>query len=144
MFFNLGLDTGKRQMIRSVMEGMAYHKRWMLEAMELKIPKRERLRFVGGGAKSEIGCQIMADVTGRIIETVEEPQNVGTIGATVVCAVGLGLFKSFAEAKRLIQVKKIYEPQARHRGMYDRQFEVFKKLYERNKKLFTLLNSQGG
>ncbi|MBN2158117.1 MAG: FGGY-family carbohydrate kinase [Spirochaetes bacterium] len=141
MFFNLGLDTGKRQMIRAVMEGMAYHKRWMLEAMELKIPRRERLRFVGGGAKSEIGCQIMADITGRVIETVADPQNVGTIGATVVCAVGLGLFKSFAEAKSLIPVKKTYEPQKRNRGMYDRHFEIFKKLYDRNKKLFTVMNS---
>jgi xylulokinase len=140
MFFNLGLDTGKRQMIRAVMEGMAFHKRWILEAMERKIPRRETLRYVGGGAKSEVGAQIMADITGRAIETVANAQNAGTIGATVVCAVGLGLFKKFGEAKPLIPAVKTYEPRTKYRELYDANFEVFKKLYDRNKKLFAELN----
>ncbi len=140
MFFNLSLTTGKRQMIRSVLEGMAFHKRWILEALEKKIPRRENIRFVGGGAKSEVGCQIMADITGRSIETVANTQNVGTIGATVVCAVGLGLYKNFQEAKKLIPAVKTYEPRKEYRGMYDAHFEVFKKLYDRNKKLFANLN----
>lgn len=140
MFFNLSLGTGKRQMIRSVVEGMAYHKRWMLEAMEKRIPRRESLRFVGGGAKSEAACQILADVTGRTIETIENAQNAGTIGASVVCAVGLGLFGSFRDAKSRIPVNKIYTPRKRLRGMYDRNFEVFKQLYEKNRKLYHMLN----
>jgi xylulokinase len=140
MFFNLSLDTGKRQMIRAVFEGIAFHKRWLLEALERKIPRRESVRFVGGGAKSEEGCRIMADITGRAIETVADPQNVGTVGATVVCAVGMGIFSSFSEAKKLIPAKRIYEPRKEHRGMYERNFEVFKKLYDNNKKLFSILN----
>jgi len=140
MFFNLGLDTGKRQMIRSVLEGMAFHKRWMLEAMELKIPRRETLRFVGGGAKSAVGCQILADVTGRVIETVQDPMNVGTVGATVVCAVGLGLLPSFKDAKALIPVAGTYAPKNENRGVYDKQFDIFTKLYDRNKKLFAAMN----
>ena len=140
IFFNLGLETGKRQMIRAVLEGMAFHKRWMLEAMERKIPRRESLRFVGGGARSEVGCQIMADITGRAVETVADAQNAGTVGATVVCAVGLGLFKTFGEAKRLIPAVRTFEPRKEHRALYDRNFEVFKKLYDANKKLFRELN----
>ncbi len=140
MFFNLSLDTGKRQMIRSVLEGMAFHKRWILEALEKRIPRRDSIRFVGGGAKSEVGCQIMADITGRRIETVANTQNVGTIGATVVCAVGLGLYKSFQEVKKLIPAVKVYEPRKELKGMYDGHFEVFKKLYDRNRKLFASLN----
>ncbi|OHD66308.1 MAG: carbohydrate kinase [Spirochaetes bacterium RBG_13_51_14] len=144
MFFNLSLDTGKREMIRSVLEGIAFHKRWMLEAMERKIPHRERLRFVGGGAKSDVGCQIMADITGRVIETTEDPQNAGAKGATVACAVGLGLLASFSDAKELIPVKSTYEPRTRYRELYDKNFEIFKKLYERNKALFSILNSRAG
>ncbi|MBN1534895.1 MAG: FGGY-family carbohydrate kinase [Spirochaetes bacterium] len=141
MFFNLSLDTGKRQMIRAVLEGMAYHKRWILEAMERKIPRRERLRFVGGGAKSRVGCQIMADITGRVIETLENSQNVGTIGATISCAVGLGVFPSFSEAKHCLPVHEVFEPRAQYAGIYDSGFEVFKNLYERNKALFQKLNA---
>jgi xylulokinase len=141
IFFNLSLDTGKRQMIRAVLEGIAFHTRWILEALEKKVPFRERLRFVGGGAKSEVGCQIMADVTGRTIETIDDPQNVGTIGATVVCAVGLGLLNSFFDAKRLIQVRKTYMPRTEYKALYDKNFAVFKKLYDNNKELFSKLNS---
>jgi xylulokinase len=140
MFFNLGLNTGKRQMIRSVLEGVAFHKRWMLEAMEKKIPRQETIRFVGGGAKSEVWCQIMADVTGRNIETIANTQNVGTIGATAVCGVGLNLFNSFQEAKTFIPVEKVYTPNRKHRAMYDRNFDVFTRLYDHNKKLFLALN----
>ncbi len=140
MFFNLGLDTGKRQMIRSVLEGMAFHKRWMLEAVERKIPRRESLRFVGGGAKSAVGCQILADITGRVIETIGDTQNVGTVGATVVCAVGLGLLPSFRDAKGLIPVAARYEPRQELRAMYDGHFDTFTKLYDSNKKLFAAMN----
>lgn len=140
IFFNLSLETGKRQMIRSVIEGMAFHIRWLLEAMERRIPRRETVRFVGGGAKSAVACQIMADITGRVIETVSDTQNVGTIGATVVCAVGMGLFKSFSEAKPLIRVNKIYEPRKQYKHTYDTNFEIFKKLYDCNKRLFSTLN----
>jgi xylulokinase len=144
IFFNLSLSTGKRQMIRSVLEGVAFHKRWMLEAIERKIPRRESVRFVGGGARSEVWCQIMADVTGRRIETIENCQNAGTIGAAVVCGVGLGVIPSFSEAKRAIPVKNVYTPRGRYKAMYDRSFNAFTALYRNNKKLFKELNEQGG
>jgi xylulokinase len=140
MFFNLSLTTGKRQMIRSVLEGVAYHIRWMLEAMEKKIPRQSVLRFAGGGAKSDVWCQIMADVTGRQIEAIENEINAGTVGATVVCAVGLGILSSFSEAKRLVGTRKVFKPQPQYADMYNRNFTIFKKLYEKNKELFRLLN----
>jgi len=142
MFFNLGLQTGKRQLVRSVIEGIAFHKRWLLEAMELKIPKQERVRFVGGGAKSDATCQILADITGRTVETIANTQNAGTIGATTVCAVGLGIFSNFEEAKCYIPVEHTYTPRKQYRGLYDKNFEIFKKLYSNNKKIFRELNRQ--
>lgn len=144
VFFNLKLDTGKRQMIRSVLEGVAYHKRWMLEAVERKIPRQEVVRFVGGGAKSDVWCQIMADVTGRTVEVIENAQNAGTIGAAIVCGVGLGLLGSFREAHSLVALKKVYEPRPDHREMYDLGFGVFKDLYRQNKTLFRRMNAGPG
>lgn len=140
MFFNISLTTGKRQMIRSVLEGVAFHIRWMLEAMEKKIPHQKVLRFAGGGAKSDVWCQIMADVTGRKIEAIENEINAGTVGATVVCAVGLGILPSFSEAKRLVGIRKTFTPQPQYADMYTRNFNVFTKLYEKNKELFKVLN----
>lgn len=142
MFFNIGLNTGKRMMVRAVLEGVAFHKRWMLEAMERKIPRQQRVRFVGGGAKSEVWCQIMADVTGRLIETVANPQDAGTLGAAIVCGVGLGLIPSFNAAKRLIPAGRTYVPREEYKPRYDRLFETFKALYGQNRKLFAGLNNR--
>ncbi|MBI9085528.1 MAG: FGGY-family carbohydrate kinase [Desulfobacterales bacterium] len=140
MFFNMGIDTGKRMMIRAVLEGVAFHKRWMLEAAERKIPYQPSVRFVGGGAKSPIWCQIMADVTGRQIETVAQPQDVGAMGAALVCAVGLGRVRGFQQAKEMVPVVRTFSPRPEYRAVYDRNFKVFKALYEKNKKLFKTLN----
>lgn len=140
MFFNIGMGTGKKDLIRSVLEGVAFHKRWMLEAMEKKIPYRDTLRFVGGGARSGIWCQIMADITGRHIETIANPQDAGAAGAALVCARGLGLIGSFNEAAAYIQPLHVYHPKLDNLKIYDRQFDVFKALYRNNKKLFEKLN----
>ena len=99
------------------------------------------VRFVGGGALSETTCQILADVLGRGVETVESPQNVGAVGAAAVIAVGLGLIPSFAEAKRLIPVGRSFSPNPKNKPIYDRHFEVFKGLYRNNRRGFALLNS---
>lgn len=141
MFFNIGLETGKREMIRSVLEGVAYHKRWILERVEKKVPYQETVRFVGGGAQSPIWAQIMADVTGRTIEVVDNAQNAGTVGAAIVCAVGLGLLDSFQAAAPLINIAERFSPQSENKPIYDRNFEVFKKLHKNNRQLFQTLNA---
>lgn len=143
MFFNIGLHTGKRAMIRSVLEGMAFHKRWMLEAIEKKVPPQESLRFVGGGAKSSVLCQIMADILGRRIEVPREPQNAGAAGAAIVCGLGLGAIASIGDAKSLVKVGSIHEPDPKTWETYTKMFRVFKQLYDQNKRLFWALNRRG-
>ncbi|MBQ6018828.1 MAG: FGGY-family carbohydrate kinase [Clostridia bacterium] len=140
MFFNLSLDTGKSEMIRAVVEGVCYHLRWFLETEDKKVPGGNTLRFVGGGALSPATCQILADVTGKTVETVASPQNVGAVGAAVTVAAGLGLISGVRDAKRLIPADRVYKPDPAPKGIYDKQFEVYKNLYKSNKKNFAALN----
>jgi xylulokinase len=140
MFFNLGLDTGKRQLVRAVLEGVAFHTRWLLESLERHVPSRPALRFAGGGARSPIWAQILADVLGRDIQTVARPQHAGAAGAAIVAAVGLGLIDGFADAARLVPVERHSSPRAEHRNRYDHLYAVFKRLYPANRRLFRLLN----
>jgi xylulokinase len=139
IFFNISMETGKRHLIRAVLEGDGYHKRWMLEAIEKKVPKQETLRFVGGGAQSDQWAQILADVTQRKIEVVANPQNVGALGAAITVAIGLGL-TNFEHAKEMVKVEKIFDPIVENRAVYNRQYRVFKSLYRQNRKLFKKLN----
>ena len=82
----------------------------------------------------------MADVLNREINTVASPQDIGTAGAAVVCAVGLKLIPSFSDAKDMIPMGRTYSPRAETRSVYDRNFNVFKQLYNKNKNLFKTLN----
>lgn len=140
MFFNIHLETGKTQLIRSVVEGMCYHLRWMLECEEKKVSTSETIRFVGGGALSDVTCQILADVTNRRIETVDDPQNVGSVGAAAVAGVGLGLIGSLEEISSFIPVASTYEPNPVNRQVYDKGYAVFMQLYQNNKKAFASLS----
>ena len=141
MFFNIKLDTGKTELIRAVLEGVCYHIRWMLTCQDKKIHTSETIRFVGGGALSEVTCQILADMTGRVIETVDSAQNVGAVGAAVVCGIGLGLIDSFGCAKKFIPATKRYYPNEKNKAVYDNGYKVFTQLYKSNKKNFQALNS---
>ncbi|EQA45561.1 carbohydrate kinase, FGGY family protein [Leptospira broomii serovar Hurstbridge str. 5399] len=140
IFFNIGLNTGKRKLIRAVIEGIAFHKRWILELSEKNIPSSKTIRFVGGVARSAIVCQILADITGRIIETTEHPQNAGATGAAAITALGLGKIASFKDIRNLIPVQDRWLPNSANKAVYQKNFEVFRELYKSNQRHFARLN----
>ncbi len=139
MFFGIGLDTGKTEMIHAVLEGVFYHLRWMLECQDRRLKSSKRIRFVGGGALSPVSCQMLADITGRVIETVDSPQNVGSVGACAVTAVGLGLIPDLDCVRDFIPVAEVYTPDKDKHAAYKKYYRTFKKLYNANKVLFKSL-----
>lgn len=143
MFFNIRLETGKTELIRSVVEGICFHMRWMLERQEQKISKYQTtksVRFCGGGALGETTCQILADILQRDIVVVESPQNIGAVGAAACIAVGMGIIPKMEDVKKLISIKKTYHPNLAHKDVYDKNFKVFQNLYKSNKENFAILN----
>ena len=140
MFFNIRIGTGKTEMIRAVLEGICFHLRWMLECEDRKVKTSQILRFVGGGALSAVTCQMLADITGRTVETVENTKDVGSIGAAILVAIGCGAIKDFDQVERYIPVKDTYEPNVRNKVVYDRNYKVFRSLYKHNKENFSILN----
>lgn len=141
MFFNISLETRKSELIHAVLEGVCYHLRWQLEAQEKKIKTSEVIRLVGGGALAPLTCQILADVLGRDIETIANPQNVGAVGAAAVAALGLGIIEQIEDVKRLIKVQARYTPNVNNKAIHDRNYEVFKALYKNNRRSFKVLNN---
>lgn len=143
MFFNIRLETGKTELIRSVVEGICFHMRWMLERQEQKVSKyktTEAVRFCGGGALGETTCQILADILQRDVVVVESPQNIGAVGAAACIAVGMGVIPKMTDVKKLIPIKTTYHPNKKNKEVYDKNFRVFKNLYKCNKENFAILN----
>ena len=140
MFFNIRLETGKTELIRAVLEGVCFHLRWMLERQAKKVPTSDPVRFVGGGALSPVTAQILADVTGRTVQTTVSPQNAGSVGAAAVAAVGLGIAPDLDAVGTLIPPERTFTPNPGNRAAYDRNYAVFQKLYAANKAHFRALN----
>lgn len=142
MFFGLKLGTTKAQMIRAVLEGVCYHLRWMLESQDKKLKTSDPIRFVGGGARSPEIAQILSDITGRRIEIVDSPQNVGSVGAAAVMAVGMGVIPSLESVQSFIRVTDTYEPNMAHHEVYNRYYKVFRKIYASNRKLYAAVQGK--
>ncbi len=141
MFFNIRIGNGKRDMIRAVLEGICYHLRWLLECVEKKVKTSDIIRFVGGGALSPLTAQMLADITGRTVETVNNTQEVGAIGAALVVAAGIKGEDVLELSRRLVKVNRAYVPNPENKEAYERNFRVFKNLYKSNAANYKLLNS---
>ena len=140
MFFNIKIDTGKKDMLRAVLEGICYHLRWLLECEDKKVRTSDPIRFVGGGALSPVTCQMLADITGRRIETVNNSQEVGAIGTALIVAAGIEGVDVDELSRRLVKVNNSYTPDPENREAYERNYRVFKKLYKSNAANFKALN----
>lgn len=144
MFFNVRIRNRSGDMMRAVLEGICYHLRWLLECESVKVRTSDTLRFVGGGALAPVTCQILADITGRRIVTVNNTQEVGAVGTALVVAAGVKGEDVLDLAQQLVKVRAAYEPDPAARDVYDRNYKVFKKLYKANAKAFHEMNSEGG
>ncbi len=141
IFFNIRTNNGKRDMIRAVLEGICYHLRWLLECEMKKVKTSDTIRFVGGGALSPVTCQMLADITGHTIETVENPQEVGGVGTALVIAAGIKGEDVLELSRRLVKVDRTYIPDTVNKEVYERNYRVFKRLYKTNSRSFKILNA---
>jgi xylulokinase len=139
-FHNMSKTTTRDHMIRAVMEGVAYNTRWMLHYTE-KFIKREMspINIIGGGAKSELWCQIFADVLQREIRQVNGPIHANARGAAFIALVGLGEI-SFNDIPDLVQYDAAFSPNPANARIYDDLYEAFIKIYEANKRIYRSLN----
>jgi xylulokinase len=100
----------------------------------------DTIRFVGGGALSPVTCQMLADITGRTIETVDNPQEVGAIGTALVVAAGIKGVDVLELSRELVKITHVYKPNPENKEVYEKNYRVFKRIYSSNKKNFKLLN----
>ena len=72
--YNISLDTTREHLIRAIFEGVAYNSRWISQYVEKNIGRAlDPINMIGGGANSNVWCQIYADVLNRTIRQVENP-----------------------------------------------------------------------
>jgi len=141
-FFNVSLKNNYRHFVRAVFEGVAFNARWLLSAVE-KFSKRHfrTINIIGGGANSDIWCQIHADVLNRTIRQVEDPILANIRGASILASVALG-YSTFEKLGQQVRIKKIYEPNEDNLAIYNELYSEFINIYKRMHPIYARLNRQ--
>lgn len=141
-FLNLSIQSSQAQLVRSVLEGVAFNSRWLLDAIDGYLGRRvPALRIQGGGARSDLWCQIYADILDRTIERVADVRFHSLKGAALFAAIGLGKL-SLDDVPALVHVTERFEPVAEHRRVYEPMYAEFKKMYRQLRGSYTRLNSR--
>ena len=97
------------------------------------------LNIIGGGAQSDIWCQIFADVLNRNIKQVQNPIQTNARGAAYIASVGLGYLK-WEEIQNCCEISKIFTPNPENRNIYDKLFNEYLKIYKIMRKTYKSLN----
>lgn len=133
-FHHMSLSTTRAELVRAVLEGVALNSRWLLEAVvRFSRHRLDPIRFIGGGARSEIWSQIYADVLNRTIEAVKDPVNANARGAGMLAAAALKDV-SFEEMSERIPVAARFDPDPKNKPLYDDLFREFVATYRRDRK----------
>lgn len=124
-FAGLSLGHEQRDVIRAVLEGVAFNTRWLQKHLEDNLGRQlAAVTVVGGGARSPLWCQIHADVLGRPVKQAEAPQMTNARGAGALGLVALGLL-SWGDVHALVPIAKTFEPRPEFKSLYDDRFEQF-------------------
>lgn len=135
-FLNLSLSSTPPEAIRAVMEGVGFNLRWLAIYVEKLIGRPfSELNFIGGGARSPVWCQILADVLGRTIRQVADPDYAIVRGAAMAALMGLRLIR-LEEIPGKVQIEREFVPDASHCREYDRLFAEFLRSYRTTRPLF--------
>ena len=95
--------------------------------------------MIGGGAKSDVWCQIMADVLNREIRQTKDPQQANARGAAFIAAVGLG-YISFDDVPDLVPIEKSFSPTPDNLKIYGELYREFLNIHKVSKGIGSRLN----
>ena len=138
-FIGMNITHQRKHLTRAVLEGVAFSLRdtfEIMKAMGISIPV---ISINGGGAKSRLWCEIIANALN--VRVVKLNTNEGpAYGAAILAAVGSGLFDSVeAACASFIKVTESIEPNKAKVELYNQKYEKFKQIYPATKELFKIL-----
>jgi xylulokinase len=138
--YNLSLHNTREDIIRAFLEGVAFNTNWLLQPVEKFLGKNvDQINIIGGGAQSDVWCQIFSDIMNVEIRQVENPVYANARGAAWIASVGLGEI-SFSDIPTLVEIQTTYTPQLKNQAVYQEKFDIFKQIYKQLKVVYNRLN----
>lgn len=124
-FLGLDLKHTQADVIRSTLEGIALNLRLALDELRRLNPVADEMIVVGGGSRSSLWRQILADALEIDILKTNVGQDAGSLGAAAVAAVASGLWSDFAPIGQIHQAEAVARPQPDNVQIYRRLLPVF-------------------
>jgi sugar (pentulose or hexulose) kinase len=131
--YGMTLSTGREDLIRSLLEGVAFQIRGNIDVLEeIRGKPIMGVKILGGGAKSDIWCSIIAAVLGREVIRFTSPE-IAARGAAILAGVGIGLFQDCIDGYNRMKgetttVKPDAGLVARYDDLYARYVNIEEKL----------------
>jgi xylulokinase len=129
VFFGLTARHTRNDVIRSILEGVAYSLRDSFEILrEMGVPIQQ-VRASGGGARSDLWRQIQADIFNTELVTVNASEG-AAYGVALLAGVGTGIWKTVPDAcDATIKITGRTAPSPERSGLYDSYYAVYRGLY---------------
>ncbi|MGQ9514484.1 MAG: xylulokinase [Thermoproteota archaeon] len=125
MIFGLSLGHERSTIVRSMMEGVAFQLKMILNNLQ-NVEELDEILVVGGGAKSLVWAQVISDVF-NVEVCVPHILEVGTLGLAVLLSSGLGVYGDVSKAQKKINLKIVRR--IRPREEFKRKYEEVFALY---------------
>ena len=139
VFFGLSAMHQKRDLMRAVMEGVTYSLNDCLGVLSEMSVKPAQMLACGGGGKSPLWRQMLADVFGCSVATTQSKEG-PALGVAILAGVGAGLYASVETAcDQMIRVNPAQQPNAEAAKEYAKNYELFRALYPCMKDAFAKL-----
>lgn len=135
----LAMPHGQAEFARAVLEGVALNLGLILEALQAQEVQLSRLILIGGGARSAVWRQILADVLGLPLWLPALTTEATALGAAVAGGVGVGLFADFNVVDRLVSLHAAEHPDGARHQHYAALLDLFRQAYEALNPIFAQL-----
>jgi L-xylulokinase len=113
----------RAELTRAGLMGISFVHRWHLDALAESFPQERPLRVTGGGTRSAGWTQLLADVTGRVVEVTDNSE-ASSQGAAMLAGVGAGTYSNIAEAvRRCVRVLRVHEPDRQRSKPLDEAYQ---------------------
>ena len=105
-FTGLTTEHTRGHFARSIMESLSYTLKSNFDYLNVDVSE---IRAMGGGANSDLWCQMKADMTGKKLVTLKNKET-ACLGAAILAGVGIGALESVEKACEYIKIDKVYKP----------------------------------
>jgi xylulokinase len=130
VLLGLTFAHGRKHIARAVIEGITLEQKDILNSMLITGNQIDKVRIMGGAAKSELWCQIQADMYNLKVETLRVP-DAALVGAAVFAATGVGLYSDVGKAVgEMVHQEQEYVPDLERAELYEALYGIYCDAYE--------------